>query len=102
MIDPVNTFDGRECETCGEEATREATLVGRGAPVFLCRDCFDDVTTLCADCDRRIWQDEGYRIYASPNLYCESCTRKHPGLAWGRQQEAKRDEDRDDFNRVRR
>ena len=46
---------------------------------LLCADHAHDLLTDCAgDCGRVIWQADGWRLYDSSSLYCQSCASQHP------------------------
>ena len=92
--------DGRECEGCGEAATAAPMVQGRMFPVPLCGNCRHDLLTECPGCGHTIWQARGERIYTSSNLYCSLCAVNINTAA--AVTAARQDEDRDDFNEVRR
>lgn len=93
--------EGPACDLCNDEAVYYVSIQGTPTPVFLCRACEHDKVTRCEGCNENIWQSVGYRIHGT-GLECPSCAATHPGLILGRAIEAKRDEERDDFNEVRR
>jgi hypothetical protein len=89
--------DAVECQGCGESGDAVAgpvMVVGRSYPVPLCRECEDNLTFICPDCDRRIWTEQGIRVYSTANLYCGPCGRQHPAVA--------ESIERDSFNEARR
>lgn len=93
-------FDGAECRGCGEPASHPVRVVGGFADVPLCRDCRDQLTTKCPECERTIWQKDGARI--GSELFCEVCYAKHPVICGATMAEIRADEQQDDFNRSRR
>ena len=90
--------DGAACECCGADAVwmPEVMTGGTRAVTPLCGECSDHQTTLCPTCHRRIWQQDGVRIFCSGDLYCAPCAAEHPGLIRGREAASRADVDRDD------
>lgn len=72
--------DTDPCVVCGEPAVVGLLIVGHAQDVPLCGKHADEAVTVCQGCDRTIWQKDGYRLYASANLYCGSCAHQYPGL----------------------
>lgn len=91
-----------ECRGCGEAADRAVRIQGAWADIPLCRDCVDDLTTICPQCEQRIWQARGVRLYTTSSLYCDSCAKQHPVVADDRNRAAWADEARDEMNERRR
>lgn len=94
--------DETECRGCGEPADYAVMLQGGFYPIALCRDCKDDMTTICPSCDQRIWQARGTRLYATSNLYCDKCVKQNSAAVADLDRSARRDESRDDFEQRRR
>lgn len=100
MTNPYEHDDTLSCDFgCNGQA--EMTRVD-GHTVPLCGPCYADKTDTCADCGRRYWIANLERIYGSSDLYCLDCASWHPHLIQARQDTARRDEQRDEFNERRR
>lgn len=81
-------WDGRACLMCGDDALDAKLLQGHTHAIALCDPCLDNVAT-CPQCEQEFWGPEGYRIYASPDLYCASCAAQHPAVVMGREVDAR-------------
>lgn len=96
MTDSCNTttMDGAPCDRCGDDAVWAPTILegSRLSDVSLCGACTDDLTTLCPDCQHRIWQADGLRITGSPDLHCRDCAKRDANLTAEFIRESRRDE----------
>lgn len=98
----LNVHD--DCELCSEHQTltgqiREGCTYARHV---LCGPCWETETFTCPDCHENFWNEQGTRVFSTPDLYCQRCTRAYPHVAAGRERESRRDIARDDFEQVRR
>jgi hypothetical protein len=74
MTNPYEVEDfGAPCGSCGDDAVEAVDIVGVEGDVPLCGSCLDHAVTFCGNCERRIWQAEGYRTFGTPTLYCVTC-----------------------------
>lgn len=90
-------MDGAPCDRCGDDSVWAPTILegSRFSDVPLCGACTDDLTTICPDCNHRIWQQDGIRITGSPDLYCRQCASRDATLTAEFIRESRRDEAND-------
>lgn len=69
----MNESDGMVCRHCGDDAVDALWVLGHEYPVPLCGSCMDRAVTFCGRCERRIWSQDGERVFSTSTLYCPRC-----------------------------